>query len=588
MFSLSNAFSLDDLEAFLKRIEKELAGEKIEFVCELKMDGVAVSLTFIDGIFTKGATRGDGRVGEDITNNLRTIRSLPLRLSGNNLPPLMEIRGEVFLAKETFDLINQIRMDEGQEVFANPRNAAAGSLRQLDAKVTAKRDLKIFLFSVGNAEGLRFTSQRQVLDYLRDLDLPVNPKIVIADSMDIAYQFCVEWQKQRGELPYEIDGTVIKVNSIDQQFRLGETSKAPRWMIAYKFPAEQRSTTVENIIISVGRTGALTPTAVLKSVRIAGSNVKMATLHNEDEIKRKDIRIGDNVIVQKAGDIIPEVVKAIKDKRSGDEVIFEMPKNCPVCGAGVERVIGEAVSRCSNIACPAQTRERVIHFGSRQAMDIDGFGPSVVDYLLESGAIDSVGDIYYLTKDQLKSSIPHFQDKAATNLYSSIQDSRSRPLSRLLFALGIRHVGSHVADVLAARYGSIDKLKSADVSDLELINEVGPKVSFSVENFFQERKNLETIDKLAKAGVKMEEDTNKSVINKALDGITFVITGTLKKNTRLEIEGAIKARSGRAASSVSKNTDYLIAGENAGSKLEKAKELGVKIISEEEILKILE
>lgn len=588
MFSLSNAFSLDDLEAFLKRIEKELAGEKIEFVCELKMDGVAVSLTFIDGIFTKGATRGDGRVGEDITNNLRTIRSLPLRLSGNNLPPLMEIRGEVFLAKETFDLINQIRMDEGQEVFANPRNAAAGSLRQLDAKVTAKRDLKIFLFSVGNAEGLRFTSQRQVLDYLRDLDLPVNPKIVIADSMDIAYQFCVEWQKQRGELPYEIDGTVIKVNSIDQQFRLGETSKAPRWMIAYKFPAEQRSTTVENIIISVGRTGALTPTAVLKSVRIAGSNVKMATLHNEDEIKRKDIRIGDNVIVQKAGDIIPEVVKAIKEKRSGDEVIFEMPKNCPVCGAGVERVIGEAVSRCSNIACPAQTRERVIHFGSRQAMDIDGFGPSVVDYLLESGAIDSVGDIYYLTKDQLKSSIPHFQDKAATNLYSSIQDSRSRPLSRLLFALGIRHVGSHVADVLAARYGSIDKLKSADVSDLELINEVGPKVSFSVENFFQERKNLETIDKLAKAGVKMEEDTNKSVINKALDGITFVITGTLKKNTRLEIEGAIKARSGRAASSVSKNTDYLIAGENAGSKLEKAKELGVKIISEEEILKILE
>ncbi len=588
MFSLSNAFSLDDLEAFLKRIEKELAGEKIEFVCELKMDGVAVSLTFIDGIFTKGATRGDGRVGEDITNNLRTIRSLPLRLSGNNLPPLMEIRGEVFLAKETFDLINQIRMDEDQEVFANPRNAAAGSLRQLDAKVTAKRDLKIFLFSVGNAEGLRFTSQRQVLDYLRDLDLPVNPKIVIADSMDMAYQFCVEWQKQRGELPYEIDGTVIKVNSIDQQFRLGETSKAPRWMTAYKFPAEQRSTTVENIIISVGRTGALTPTAVLEPVRIAGSNVKMATLHNEDEIKRKDIRIGDNVIVQKAGDIIPEVVKAIKEKRSGDEVVFEMPKNCPVCGAGVERVIGEAVSRCSNIACPAQTRERVIHFGSRQAMDIDGFGPSVADYLLESGAIDSVGDIYYLTKDQLKSSIPHFQEKAATNLYSSIQDSRKRPLSRLLFALGIRHVGSHVADVLAARYGSIDKLKNADVNDLESIDEVGPKVSFSVENFFREGKNLETIDKLAKAGVKMEEDTNISEVDKALDGITFVITGTLKKNSRLEIEDAIKARSGRAASSVSKNTDYLIAGENAGSKLEKAKELGVKIISEEEFLKMLE
>ncbi len=588
MLSLSNAFSLNDLESFLNRTDKELQGEKIEFICELKMDGVAVSLTYQGGLFTKGATRGDGRVGEDITANLKTIKSLPLRLTGDGLLSSIEIRGEVFLGKEQFEAINRKRGDDGQDLFANPRNAAAGSLRQLDPGVTARRDLQIFLFSIGDAKGKNFTSQQKVLDRLKEMGLKVNPKTRIVDSMDKAYQFCTEWQERRDELPYEIDGAVIKVNSIDQQTRLGETSKAPRWMIAYKFPAEQRRTTVLDIVISVGRTGALTPTAVLKPVRISGSRVAMATLHNEDEIKRKDIRIGDSVIVQKAGDIIPEVVKAVKEVRTGDEVVFKMPDNCPVCGAGVLRVADEVVSRCGNIACPAQTRERIIHFGSRQAMDIDGFGPSVVDRLLESEAIQDVGDIYILSEAELKENIPHFQERAAANLFKSIQGSRTRPLSRILFAFGIRHVGTHVADVLAERYGSIDKLKEADQEELESIDEVGPKVASSVISFLIEKKNLETIDKLAKAGVRLEEETKSIRINANLSGTTFVVTGSLKANTRVEMENTIKAHGGRAASSVSNNTDYLIAGENAGSKLKKAKELGVKIISEDEFLVMIE
>lgn len=585
MLSLANAFSLDDLESFLKRVSRELAGEKIDFICELKMDGVAVSLTYEKGYLTKGATRGDGEVGEDITGNLKTIRSLPLKMRGVSPPPILEARGEAYLSREIFAGINKDRANQEKPLFANPRNAAAGSLRQLDPGVTARRRLKIYLFAVGYVEGRSFGTHSETLDFLRQSGFPVNPHIRLADSIDAAYRYCQEWQEKRGSLPYEIDGVVIKVNNIDQQSRLGETSKAPRWSVAYKFPAEQRTTVVKNITVSVGRTGALTPTAVLEPVRVAGSTISMATLHNEDEIRRKDIRIGDTIVIQKAGDVIPEVVAPVVSKRDGSEIQFKMPANCPVCGAMVERLEGEAVARCTNIACPAQTFERIIHFGSRGAMDIEGFGPSVAASLLEKKAIADVSGIYYLSAERLKERVPHFQEKAADNLYQAIQRSKERPLSRLIFALGIRHVGSHLADVLADYFGSIDCLSAATYDELVSIDEVGPRIAESAVNFFAEARNRQVIENLRRADVNMKSE--KAAESGVLQGKSFVLTGTLPNLTRSVAEDLIKSNGGKVISSVSAKTDYVVAGDDPGSKMVKAEKLNIEIISESEFLKLL-
>jgi DNA ligase (NAD+) len=585
MLSLDNAFDYEELAAFFDRISRELGTKKISLVCEPKVDGVAVALTYENGIYVRGATRGDGEVGEDITANVRTIRSVPLRLLVTKPPAELEVRGEAYLPKRQFEEINLERGEQGLPLFANPRNAAAGSLRQLDPKITASRSLDLLIHGIGYISGISFQSHWESLEWLRGVGFRVSPGAKRVASIDEAFAYCEEWQEKRHELAYEIDGVVIKVDSYEQQAKLGMTSKAPRWAIAYKFPAEQQTTIVKDIQVNVGRTGALTPTAILEPVRVAGSTVSAATLHNEDEIRRKDVRIGDTVIVQKAGDVIPEIVAPIKSKRTGKERIFKMPDKCPICGADVVRPEGEAVARCTGIACPAQLFERILHFASRGAMDIDGLGPAVVKQLLVKGFVRDVADLYNLTKEQLLE-IEHFADKAADNLYQAIQRSKERPLARLLFGLGIRHVGSHAAELLAEHFSSIDAIAKANFEELVAIPEIGPTTAESIVHFFAEPRNKEVIEKLRSAGVRMEEEVVKAKAQ-TFSGLTFVITGTLTSFSREEAEARIKELGGRASSSVSKKTDYLVVGEKPGSKYEKAKQLGVKIIDEEQFLEML-
>lgn len=587
MLSLANAFSFSELAAFFNRISSELGTNEVEMVCELKIDGVAVSLDYDHGMYAGAATRGDGEVGEDITTNVKTIQSLPLRLFLDSPPDILEVRGEAYLSKEQFKQINEERGDAGQLEFANPRNAAAGSLRQLDPKITAKRHLGIFVYALGYAAGVEFSDQWELLQYLKIAGFKVNPHIAKVGTPKEAYEFCKEWQEKRHSLPFEIDGVVIKVNSFAQQEKLGITSKAPRWAIAYKFPAEQKTTKLISVELNVGRTGALTPTAVLEPVVIAGSTVSRATLHNEDEIKRKDIRIGDTVIVQKAGDVIPEIVAPIVSKRDGSEKEFVMPRECPVCGGEVVRPEGEAVARCININCPAVIFEHLIHFASRGAMDIEGLGESVARQLLNKGMIKDVADIYYLDKEKLLS-IEHFADKAAENLYNAIRKSTDRPLARVLFALGIRHVGSHVAEVLADSFNSIGKLSHATLEELIKIQEIGPKIAESIVGFFHEERNRTVLEKLHRAGVKIEQEKPKSTnYTRSFAGMTFVFTGALTLFTRDEAEGLVKSIGGKASSSVSKKTDYVVVGKNPGSKYDKAKSLGVKIITEDDFKRLI-
>ncbi|MCL5290937.1 MAG: NAD-dependent DNA ligase LigA [Actinobacteria bacterium] len=584
MLSLDNAFSYDELAAFYQRVTGSLGMDEVDLVCELKVDGVAVAVTFENGAFIRAATRGDGVTGEDVTANVKTIRSVPLRLKGNNLPPVFELRGEAFLSKAKFAEINREREENELSLFANPRNAAAGSLRQKDPKQTAKRALDIFIFSAHDTTLLGVQAQWEFLAKLRELGLKVNPNIKKVSSIEGVFAFCEEWAEKRHTLPYEIDGVVVKVDSIAFQARLGETSKAPRWAIAYKFPAEQVTSVIRQISVRVGRTGALTPTAFFDPVRIAGSTVTAATLHNEDEIRRKDVRVGDAVLVQKAGDVIPEVVAVVKSKRTGAEREFIMPTTCPVCGGSVVRIPGEAVARCTNIACPAVTFERILHFAGRGAMDIEGMGESVVRQLLEKNLIKDVSDIYYLDKTALLE-IEHFADKAAENLFGAIESSKTRSLAKLVFGLGIRHVGAHVAEVLADRFHSIGVLKKATVEELLQVEEVGPKIAESVVDFFREERNLEVIEKLASAGVRMEERA-EAVGAKVFEGLTFVVTGTIAGMTREEVESLIKRLGGRASGSVSVKTDYLVAGEKPGGKLEKAGELGIKVLTGAEFLRM--
>jgi DNA ligase (NAD+) len=585
MFSLSDAFDIDELMEFFNRVEKALPGESIEYVCELKIDGTAVSLLYEDGVYVRGATRGDGEVGEDITPNIKTIRTVPLRLLLKSPPRILEVRGEAYLSKEEFKRINKEREENGEPLFANPRNAAAGSLRQLDPAITAKRNLDVIAHGLGRVEGISLSTHWEALSFLKKAGFRTTPHAILAHSKEEVADYCLKWQEKRHDLPFEIDGVVVKVNSFEQQRKLGETSKSPRWAIAYKLPAEEKTTQVVDIKVNVGRTGAVTPVAILKPVRVAGSTISRATLHNEDEMRRKDVRIGDWVTVRKAGDVIPEVVAVIPSRRTGKERVFEMPKKCPVCGSKVVRPAGEAIHRCTGgISCPAQVFEHILHWGRRGAMDIDGLGPEVVKDLLDKGLIRDAADLYFLTFEDLQK-VEHFAEKAAENLYNAIQSSKERPLSRLLFALGIRHVGSHLASVLAQHFGSLERLMKATFDELVAVPEVGPKVAQSIIDFFSQEHNLKVIEKLKKAGLKMEEEKKEKP--QKLKGLTFVFTGALSTLTREEAKGLVEELGGKVSGSVSKKTSYVVVGENPGSKFEKAKTLGVKCITEDEFLKMV-
>jgi DNA ligase (NAD+) len=585
MLSLGNAFDEQELRDFDRRVKNGLGGEPVEYVVEPKIDGLAVSLLYENGRLVRGATRGDGEMGEDITQNLKTIASIPLRL--REALALVEVRGEAYMPKKEFARLNEERDEAGEPTFANPRNAAAGSLRQLDPRVTAERALDIFLYALGRVEGRSVENHLGGLEMLKKLGFKVNPHIRSFPGIDGVIGYCQEWAEKRHDLPYEIDGMVIKVNSLDQQAELGFTSKSPRWAVAYKFPAEQAVTKVRDIFVRVGRTGVLTPTAVLEPVKVAGSTVSNATLHNEDIIREKDIRIGDTVIIHKAGDVIPEVIGVIKEKRTGDEIPFKMPEACPDCGEAVRRPEGEAAVRCSNENCPARSREGIIHFVSRDAMNIEGLGPNLVTLLIQRGFIRDAADLYYLEeKYNDLVSIERMGPKSVRNLLDAIAASKSNSLAQLIFALGIRHVGARAGKILARHFGTMDKLMQAGEEELTATPEVGPKMAASLVAFFRDGASLTLIEKLRRAGVNMAEEQTEAG-EQPLAGRTFVLTGGLEKYSRKEAQELIEKLGGKVSSGVSKKTDYVVAGEDPGSKYDKARELGITILTEAEFLELL-
>lgn len=586
MLSLANAYSFEELLAFDARVRRALGDDKIEYVAELKIDGLAVSLFYENGKFVRGATRGDGEVGEDITANLRTIRSIPL-VTRSREPVTLEVRGEAYMNRSEFERLNREREERGEPLFANPRNAAAGSLRQLDPRVTSERRLNIFVYSLGYFPEKRFATHFEALGYLKDLGFRVNPNIEVVDGIAGAIEYCKKWTERREELPYEIDGIVIKVNSLAYQEALGATSKSPRWAVAYKFPARGATTVIKDIIVGVGRTGALTPLAILEPVRVAGSVVRRATLHNEDMIREKDIRIGDTVVVEKAGDVIPEVVEVLTDKRTGAERSFVMPRKCPECGADVVRLPGEAVARCiGGLGCPAQLKEGILHFASRDAMDIEGMGPALVNQLVDRGLVKDVADIYSLKLEDVMK-LDRMGKKSAANLIEAIDRSRRQPLSKLIYALGIRHVGEDAARLLAERFGDMDSLMGADLTALTEIPGIGPTTATSVVAFFAEERNRDVIRRLREASVNMVQEPRRRE-SQALMGRTFVLTGALEGFTRKEAEEAILALGGKVSESVSRNTDYVVVGRDPGSKLTRAQELGIRILNEAEFKALIE
>ena len=587
MMSLANTYSIQELKAFDTRVRKALPGEPVEYVAELKIDGLAVSLTYEEGYFARGATRGDGTRGEDVTHNLKTIRSIPIRLRDNNRVTV-DVRGEVFMPRREFMKLNEERRLSGDALFANPRNAAAGSLRQMDPRITAARQLDMFAYGIGDAGGVALTTQMEVLDFLRKSGFRVNPNVKLCQDIDEVMNYAKIWNERREGIDYDIDGVVVKVNSLEQQARLGATARTPRWATAYKFPAKQGTTVIKDIVVQVGRTGALTPVALLEPVELAGSVVTRATLHNEDIIRSKDIRIGDTVVVEKGGDIIPEVVKVITEARTGNERDFVMPGKCPECGSDVVRAEGEAVSRCTGEACPAQIREGIIFFASRDAMDIEGIGPQLVSQLLASGLVRGFDDIYSLSFEDLVK-LERMGVKSAENLLDAIGDSKNRPLHRLINALGIRHVGERTARDLAVHFGSMEKLSGATYDELTSIPSVGPKVAESVVTFFQDPRNSEILRVLQAKGVNMVEHQSLASSRKVshFAGKTVVFTGALERFTRKEAEDAILASGGRPSGSVGKNTDYVIAGKDPGSKYDKARSLGVAVLTEDEFERML-
>lgn len=581
MISLADAFSEEELRDFNRRVTENV-GNQVEYVVELKIDGLAVSLTYENGLLVTAATRGDGVVGEDVTQNVKTIKSVPLRLNiqKDKIPMVIEVRGEIYLSKEGFKKLNEEREEMGLPTFANPRNAAAGSIRQLDSKITAKRPLSTFMYALGYVEGIEFNTHLEVLEFYKACGFKVNPHIKSFNNFDDVIDYCMSWKEKRHSLPYEIDGIVIKVNSLHFQKILGSTAKTPRWAIAYKFPAEQKISVIEDIVVSVGRTGVLTPNAVLTPVQIAGSTVSRATLHNEDYIKEKDIHIGDSVIVQKAGDIIPEVVAVIKEKRTGNEKEFKMPHRCPECGSEVIRLPGEVAYRCTGVSCPAQIRRRIIHFASRDAMDIRGLGPAIVSLLLSENLIKDVSDIYFLKKEAL---IPleRMGEKSANNLIKAIENSKKQPLNRLVYALGIPLIGSKASLTLAQEFKSMDRLQNATYEELIKIPEIGDKMAESIIAFFKQEQTKALITRLKEAGVNMLY-AKEEIGPKPLENLTFVLTGALEKYSRSKAQELIENLGGKVTGSVSKKTDYVVVGKDPGSKYNKALELGVKILDEQQ------
>ncbi len=584
MLSLDNALTLEELRAWGARVTRQV-GEGIAYVTEPKVDGLSCNLTYRNGRLSVAATRGNGYLGEDVTPNVKTISDVPSVLAVEDPPELVEIRGEVYMPVEAFERLNKEQARSGGKIFANPRNAAAGSLRQKDPAVTASRQLSIWCYGLGAAEGLEIASQWEALRWIEKAGLPVNPLVEKHDSLESVYDYTQKVLGMRHDLPYEIDGVVVKVDSFQLQEKLGATSKAPRWAIAFKFPPEEKTTKLLDIQVHVGRTGAVTPIAVLEPVRVAGSTVSYASLHNEDEVRRKDIRIGDWVIVRKAGDVIPEIVGPVKDRRTGEERTFEMPTACPVCGAPIVRPEGEAIARCSGgFSCPSQVLERLHHFVSRPAMDIEGLGYKTLALLLDEGLVSDEGDLYYLKPEDLER-FPGFAEKSVSNIITAIEKSKSKPLHNLLVGLGIRHVGPRAARILAEHFGSIDKIAQASVEELEALEEIGPVIADSVHRYFQDPRHREIVEKLRKAGVNLVQERGPA--GGPLEGLTIVVTGTLAGFSRQEAEAAIEERGGRAASSVSKKTSYVVAGENPGSKLAKAQELGVPVLNEEQFVKLL-
>jgi DNA ligase (NAD+) len=588
MESLNDVFSIAELYDFDRRVRTSLNTDNVKYIVEKKIDGLSVSLEYENGRFVRGATRGDGVAGEDVTHNLKTIRSIPLTL---NLPenvvlPRLIVRGEVFMSKKDFLKLNERQEESGQKLFANPRNAAAGSLRQLDPSVTASRKLDIFVFNIQKAEGVEFKSHRETLEFLKSIGFKISHGYKVCNSIDHVVKEINALGEIRGELPYEIDGAVVKIDSLEQRQLLGSTSKAPRWAVAYKYPPEVKKTTLKQIVIQVGRTGALTPNAVLDPVRLAGTTVSRATLHNEDFIKERDIRVGDVVWVRKAGDIIPEVVEVDFSSRPENTRPYEIPENCPVCGAPAVREENEAVRRCTGIECPARIFRSLLHFVSRDAMNIEGMGPALIEMLIEKKLIEGISDIYRLAeKQQELVSLERMGEKSVANLLSSIERSKGNDLSRLIYGLGIRHIGLRAAQLLAQHFKTMDNLLKATVTEIQSIEEFGGKMAESLVSFLKLDQTRHTLSQLREMGINMKSLSRENAEG-VFSGLTFVLTGTLANFTRSEATRLIEERGGKVTGSVSGKTSYVLAGKEAGSKLDKAVQLGVKIIDEETFLRM--
>lgn len=587
MLSIDNTYSAEELREFDKRVRKLLGGEKVTYVVELKIDGVAISLSYEDGLFTLGATRGDGDQGDDVTHNLRTVRDLPLRLRTDNPPALFETRGEVYMTREDLVRVNQLRQKEGLEPYANPRNLSAGSLKLLDPKLCAERRLRLFAYGLGAVDGVEIKTHQQLLELLRKFGFPVNPHVEAFDSIGEVIEYCGSWEKRLGDLPYETDGLVVKVDDLDQRRRLGATSKAPRWVVAYKFEQEQAITKLRDIGIQVGKNGTLTPVAHLDMVQLAGTRVSNASLHNADYIRTKDIRIGDTVVVLKAGKIIPYVLRSEPGLRTGKEKVFHWPEKCPVCESPVKPDEKKVFYYCTGKNCVGQLKQKLRGFARRGAMDIEGLGDEMINQLVDAGLVQALPDLYQLTLEQLLE-LERVGKKSGQNLLDGIAASKQRGLARLLAGMAIPHVGEAVADLLAQEFSSLDKLMAAPADRLTQVDGVGPIMGKDIHAYFQDPVHRHMIDALRAAGVKLTEEARpKAKGGSDLAGKSVVVTGTLKNYQREEIEELIRHHGGKAVGSVSKKTDFVVAGDKAGSKLDKAKELGVAVLTEEEFDKLI-
>ena len=581
MLSLANTYSKEELEDFIKRVKKLLEKDQVEFCTELKMDGLAVSARYEHGVFVQGATRGDGKQGDDITANMRTIKSLPLRLHGKNIPEHLEVRGEVYMPREFFNKMNAEKAKRDEQLWANPRNAAAGSLKLLDPKEVSKRHLAVTFYGIAEDSSGQLQSQYDLHSFLKTHGLPVLQKVGKCQSLDEIWDFAEKVKTMRHSLPFDIDGVVIKLDNIQWQKRLGNTGKNPRWAVAYKFAAEQASTRIEDITVQVGRTGVLTPVAELEPVFLAGSTIARATLHNEDEIKRKDIRIGDFVIIEKGGDVIPKVVMVKEEMRPKDTKPWHMPKTCPICGTSVQRIPGEVAVRCPNLQCPDQELGRIVYFVRKDAMDIDNLGEKIVEQLMDKGFVKKASDIYILTEKELYQ-LDGFKQKSVDNLLGSIEKSKDVPLDRFIMALGIRHVGTGTAEELAQKTGDIETLSKMTKEELMNIEGVGEKVATSIHEYFSDKKHMDEMHRFLNLGVTPRKQVTRSFKGHQFEGKTFVLTGSLEKFTRTSAASLIKERGGKVTDSVSKKTDFVLVGESPGSKLDKARELGIRVLDEKE------